>query len=85
MIKVDDEISYGVDFFRIKGGNRHEYSFHAQSDSIHDTEGLEIIKQVDENGNYVGTLAGPDTEFGVDASGKHQVGYTFFKNVRIFF
>jgi len=82
MIKVDDESSYGVDFFRVKGGNRHEYSFHAQSDNIHDTEGLEITKQVDENGNYIGTLAGPDTEFGVDKEAKYQVGYTWFKNIR---
>ena len=33
MIKVNDDISYGIDFFHILGGNKHTYSFHALSEN----------------------------------------------------
>lgn len=64
MIKVDNENSYTVDLFRVKGGKEHHFSFHG-SDAIVTTEGLNLIKQVDENGNYIGSYAGPEVEFGV--------------------
>ena len=61
MVKVNEETSYGVDFFRIRGGNEHIYSFHAQSGEIFDTEGLESLTQ-----QIGGTYAGPDVPFGQD-------------------
>lgn len=66
MVKVNDDVSYGVDFFRIKGGNDHIYSFHSQSDEIHETEGLTLVPQVNENGEYIGTYAGADVPWGED-------------------
>ncbi|MBQ2741910.1 MAG: heparinase II/III family protein, partial [Oscillospiraceae bacterium] len=60
MIKIDDQSSYGIDFFRIKGGDKHEYSLHTTSDEVFEISGLGTVeKQTDENGNYVGTLASP--------------------------
>lgn len=65
-IKVDEENSYAVDFFRIKGGRSHLLSLHAASDEICGTKGLKLIPQADENGNYIGTYAGADVPFGPD-------------------
>lgn len=66
MIEVNKDVSYGVDFFRIKGGDDHIYSFHSQSDEIYETEGLDLVKQADASGNYIGTYAGPDVPWGPD-------------------
>ena len=74
MVEASDEVSYGVDFFRIKGGNDHLYSFHALSDTIHETQGLELTAQ---NG---GTYAGPDVELGKDT--KILNGFNFLYDVR---
>ncbi len=63
MVKIDDNNFYGVDFFRIKGGNDHLYSLHTLSDEICDTEGLELIPQTDESGSYKGTYAGLDAKY----------------------
>ncbi|MBE6913284.1 MAG: hypothetical protein E7473_12255 [Ruminococcaceae bacterium] len=75
MIRVDDEISYAVDFFRVLGGNEHLYSFHASSNEISETHGLDFTlvededgnyisgSQLDENGNYKGTYAGRDVTY----------------------
>ncbi len=65
MIDVDDEVSYGVDFFRVKGGSDHIYNFHCMSDEIVETEGgLDFVAQTDYEGNYVGTYGGPTMPFG---------------------
>ena len=87
-VKVSDEVSYGVDFFKVLGGNDQIYTFRAHSDEIFETEGLEITKQADENGNYIGTYAGEDVEYGVDpgyvetGTAKYPIGFPFLKNVR---
>ncbi len=90
MIKIDDTVSYGVDFFRVKGGDKHEYSFHATSDEIFEVNGLGAVqKQTDANGNYVGTYASPDFDYGEDpvspnASSYKTLyprGYTWLTNV----
>ncbi|MBQ2742814.1 MAG: heparinase II/III family protein, partial [Oscillospiraceae bacterium] len=88
MIDYDDEISYGVDFFKVLGGNDHTYSFHASGDSVHDTN-------LDDMENYFvqkgGTYAGADVAFGNDpytnaasTSGKlkYPSGYTWLENIR---
>ncbi|MBR3848584.1 MAG: S-layer homology domain-containing protein, partial [Oscillospiraceae bacterium] len=51
MVNIDDDNSYYVDFFRVKGGNSHEYSFHAQSDTIAETAGLDLV-DMSEYGSY---------------------------------
>ncbi len=78
MIEANDDVSYGVDFFRVKGGDKHTFSFHAQSEKAVPINGLDFTTvrdengnyvtgaQVDENGNYIGTYAGVDTEYGED-------------------
>ncbi|MBQ3225279.1 MAG: S-layer homology domain-containing protein, partial [Oscillospiraceae bacterium] len=63
MVKIDDNSFYGVDFFRVKGGDDHLYSLHALSNEICDTEGLDLVSQTDENGNYKGTYAGIDAKY----------------------
>jgi len=60
MIEVDDQASYGVDFFRVTGGNDHIYSFHSQSDEIFATENLALVPQA------TGTYASPNIPWGND-------------------
>jgi hypothetical protein len=57
MINVDDEASYGVDFFRVVGGNDHHFSFHGMTSVDVAVEGLDLTVQ--ERGTY----ADPDVEF----------------------
>jgi oligo-alginate lyase len=64
MIKVDDENSYGVDFFRVKGGSDHYFSFHGAEGSVK-TEGLKLVDQEDSKNQSLGTYAGPYIKFGV--------------------
>lgn len=88
-IKVDEENSYAVDFFRIKGGKSHLMSLHAASDEIFATEGLNLVPQTDESGNYIGTYAGADVLFGPDPNSPadwcydtvYPRGYTWCENV----
>ncbi|MBR2181135.1 MAG: heparinase II/III family protein, partial [Oscillospiraceae bacterium] len=60
MIKANDDVSYAVDFFRVKGGNTHTYSFHSQAENAYPISGIELTEQKDENGNWIGTYAGVD-------------------------
>ena len=82
MVEVDDEVSYGVDFFRVVGGNDHIYSFHSQSDEIFGTEGLALVPQ--EGGTY----AGPDVPCAPDPNSytgyglRYPAGFTWLDNVR---
>ena len=80
MIKFDDNRSYMVDFFHVRGGDQHTYSFHAQSHQTEVIDGLEVVKQVNENGEYVGTYAGADIERG--KSGSFAKGYNYLTKVR---
>jgi len=96
MVEVDDEISYGVDFFHIKGGNDHLYSFHSQSDEISAVSGLSDLYEQptyeNEKGELVGTYAGADVVYGTDpnhvGSEAYETfyprGYTWLKNVRTY-
>lgn len=68
MVKVDDDISYGVDFFRVKGGNDHYYSFHGAEGAVA-TEGLNLTAQA------TGTYAGTDVLFGQRADSVSGWGY----------
>ena len=92
MVEVNDDISYGVDFFHVKGGDDHLYSFHSQSDELFAIDGLNDLytqpTYVDEAGNEVGTYAGPDVIYGPDMGGVgseiHPMGYTWLKNIRTY-
>ena len=67
MVNIDDDNFYGLDFFRVLGGDVHEFSLHAQSDNVKAVSGLgEVTPQVDENGNYIGSYAGADVPYGPD-------------------
>ncbi|MBQ3055105.1 MAG: heparinase II/III family protein [Oscillospiraceae bacterium] len=60
MVEVGDGDSYTVDFFRIKGGYEHVYSFHGNSNEIYDydKEALKPTRQA------MGTYAGPNVPYG---------------------
>lgn len=73
-IAANDNIGYTLDFFRVKGGDSHMYSFHTQSHMGYMTEEVKWVPQVDENGNYVGTYASPDVEYGHDPNSSDVVG-----------
>ncbi len=89
LVSVDasDEVSYTVDFFRVKGGNEHVYSFHTQSADGVTTNDLTLVPQVDGNGNYIGSYAGPQVKPEGDPGGNppnniFPVGYAWLRNVR---
>ena len=89
MVNVDGEVSYTVDFFRIKGGDDHLLSIHALSDEISAAEGAEFVPQTDKNGSYTGTYAGASVPYGNDPNSpndweyetKYPRGYSWLKNV----
>jgi len=81
MIRVDDANSYAVDFFRIRGGDEHHFSFHGAEGPV-TTEGLNLTAQPG------GTYAGEDVAFGVRpandsvaGSGYTGPGFHWLKNV----
>ena len=94
MVEYDDEVSYGLDFFRVKGGDDHLYSFHSQSNQV-DTQGLEFVEQKlpvtgasgEQVMEWAGTYAGIDVPWGVDNHGsaggtKYPLGYTWLDQIR---
>ncbi len=90
-VEASSDVNYTVDFFRIKGGSEHMYSFHTQSYNGYTTDDLTLVPQVDEDGNYVGTYAGPNVPYGPDPNTpepatsdcetKYTRGYTWLENV----
>ncbi len=86
MIDYDSDISYGVDFFKILGGDDHLYSFHAASEVIGD-----YSDNIDYYAQPTGSYAGVDVPFGDDpwtdtsnnyARMKYPLGYTWLFDVR---
>lgn len=86
MVDVDDTVSYAVDFFRVRGGEDHLYSFHSQSHEVTCTEGLNLVSRP-------GTYAGESVPYGPDpsplsgVSWEHNVytypdGYTWLDGVQ---
>ena len=86
MVDYDDEISYGIDFFKVRGGNDHLYSFHAASEEVFDcSEEIDFFEQPG------GSYAGIDVPFGNDPQTnqsssyvklKYPIGYTWLFDVR---
>ncbi|MBQ9986633.1 MAG: Ig-like domain-containing protein, partial [Oscillospiraceae bacterium] len=83
-VQASNEVDYTVDFFRVKGGNEHIYSFHTQSFNGVTVDGLNLTAQ---NG---GTYAGENTEYGNDPDTqltneyetRYPRGYTWLRNVQ---
>lgn len=74
-IQVDESHSYAIDFFRIKGGCDHHYSFHAAEGNV-EVDGLKLTKQ--EQGSYAGAKiqyaqADPDYTPSYSGSGFHHL------------
>ncbi|MFB9755412.1 carbohydrate binding domain-containing protein [Paenibacillus hodogayensis] len=79
MIKIDDANSYTVDFFRVKGGNDHYFSFHG-AEGVAQASGLSLVVQP------TGTYAGPDVAYGqrvddIEGAGYRGSGFHYLKNV----
>jgi oligo-alginate lyase len=77
MIKVDDKNSYVVDFFWVKGGSDHYFSFHGAEGNV-TTEGLKLLPQLDPKKQPVGTYAASHIKFGIRTADDSVpgVGYT---------
>ncbi len=90
MVQAGDDVSYGIDFFRVKGGSKHAYSFHSQAETVRAISGLDMVPQVDSTGNYVGSFAGANVPYGKDPyspdawyyTTTYPRGYTWMTNVR---
>ncbi|MBE6912273.1 MAG: hypothetical protein E7473_07095 [Ruminococcaceae bacterium] len=84
MIEADDDISYGVDFFRVVGGNEHIYSFHALSgDDASVVDGLNLVPQVDEpqsdwTSEDTSSYAGADIKYGPDPNPMKDYNYVTY-------
>ncbi len=69
MVKINDDTSYGVDFFRVTGGNHHTYIYHSASSKVNEVSGLKMatepeLIQVDKNGTMDwATYAGKDAAY----------------------
>ncbi|MBQ6698925.1 MAG: Ig-like domain-containing protein, partial [Oscillospiraceae bacterium] len=75
MVKINDETSYGVDFFRVTGGNHHTYIYHSASSKVNEVSGLSMatepeLIQVDKNGTMdYATYAGKDAAYVKNSDG----------------
>jgi len=94
MVQANDDVAYGIDFFRVTGGSHHLFSFHSQAENAYPISGIELTPDPvvqDANGkDIIGSYAGPDAPFGKDPDTKdaweyetfYPRGYTWLKNVR---
>ena len=79
MIRIDDDSSYVVDLFRVAGGSKHEFSFHA-GESVNNDAAVTGLNLTNQSGTY----DGPGTTFGVLPSGEistRNPGYYWLKDV----
>ncbi|MBQ6697776.1 MAG: heparinase II/III family protein, partial [Oscillospiraceae bacterium] len=75
-VDVDDTVSYGIDFFRIIGGDEHVYSFHSRAFEAELDDKIKTVHQP------IGTYAGADVPYGdVAYSEKSDSGYNWLDNV----
>jgi hypothetical protein len=70
MIKVDDKNSYSVDFFRVKGGTDHYYSFHGPEGTV-EASGLNLVAQA------AGTYAGENVEYAQRPADDSVAGWSY--------
>ncbi|MBQ2742847.1 MAG: S-layer homology domain-containing protein, partial [Oscillospiraceae bacterium] len=64
MVDANDDISYGVDFFHVRGGEDHLYSFHTLATEGELSENIAVESQKDDAGNYIGSYQGVDKMWG---------------------
>ncbi|MBE6965852.1 MAG: hypothetical protein E7441_07450 [Ruminococcaceae bacterium] len=64
MVDANDDVSYGVDFFHIVGGEDHLYSFHTLATDRELSENIAVESQKDDAGNYIGSYQGIDKKWG---------------------
>ncbi|MEK3910891.1 heparinase II/III family protein [Paenibacillus sp. FSL H7-0331] len=77
LIRVDDNNSYAVDFFRVQGGSNHDFSFHT-GDGVLTTQGLKLTNQPE------GTYAGSKIPYANEAyTTKSSSGFNYLTNVKI--
>ncbi len=74
LINVSEWLGYGVDIFRVAGGNDHIRSFHGPGTEL-ETTGLDLAEQ--ESGSY----AGPDVPFGTSIPRGPRMGYSWLDHV----
>ena len=94
MVEVNDDVAYTVDFFRVKGGEQHTYSFHSQAENAYPVEGIELSYQTEDgtpNTPYVGSYADVNWPVGKDPVSptntanyftKYPRGYSWMDKVR---
>ena len=75
-VDIDDEATYALDFFRIKGGDSHLYSFHSQSVDITFSDNLKFVEQP------FGTYAGANIAYGDNKNYTANSGYNYLYNVK---
>lgn len=73
MIKADDVNSYMVDFFRVKGGSNHHFSFHGAEGSV-SVSGLQLVPQAK------GTYLSERIEY-ADVKADNRSGFNYLFNV----
>ncbi|MFW6600203.1 heparinase II/III domain-containing protein [Propionibacteriaceae bacterium Y2011] len=78
-IRIDEDESYLVDLFRVRGGERHLYSFHSMDATSVVAEGVELTPQQDGAGKYVGSYAGPTVPY--DDTVNDPTGFSYFYDV----
>ncbi len=78
-VRIDDQRSYVVDLFRVSGGSRHLYSFHAMQSSAVVTDGISLAAQKNADGDYVGSYAGADVSY--DDTVDDPTGHSYFWDV----
>ncbi|MBE6911365.1 MAG: hypothetical protein E7473_02470, partial [Ruminococcaceae bacterium] len=79
MVEVNDDVSYTVDFFRVKGGKQHTYSFHSQAENAYPIEGIELTYQTEDgtpDTPYVGSYADVNWPVGQDPVSPNTGSYT---------
>ncbi|MBQ2743419.1 MAG: S-layer homology domain-containing protein [Oscillospiraceae bacterium] len=95
MVEVNDDVAYTVDFFRIKGGEQHTYSFHSQAENAYPAdESINLTYQTEDgtpNTPYVGSYADVNWPVGEDPVSptntanywtKYPRGYSWMDKVR---
>lgn len=79
MVDVDDEHSYVIDLFRVRGGSNHRLIQNGGGPAVTHS-GLQLTTQP------TGTYAGPDVEFGAEYDGEHTsryegTGFSYLRDV----
>lgn len=78
-VRIDENDSYLVDLFRVRGGVRHLFSLHAMECEEVGVSGVDLVPQQDGSGNYVGSYAGSDVPY--DDTVEDPTGHSYFFDV----